>query len=420
MDFLNPALFIGLAGALFLSGINIYLYSHDREKYLLTWAISWVVYSLRLILQLLSARFGPSNYLILGEMLATWVSGILLVWGSFQFLGRKMPGWAIVLTILGSAFGGIAILASLSFEQITWSTFILLGAIYIWTGVTLLRSTKFGGPGKLIIGWTFILWGVHKLDYPLLRPSEWFAPWGFLIASLLTFTVGLGMILIYYYRIRQELSHSESRFRSLFNHAPMSYHSLDINGFLLEANHTWLEMLGYARNEVIGRHFRDFLPSEYQAQFQQAFEEFKTIGEVHGVEFELMRKDGTCLPVSADGKISYTEQGEFDHAHCILQDITGLRMTEHLLQDKTLQQEQLLKTARSLTESLDLREVLERIGQSAKNLLSAYGCSLYLLEPGGNTLTPMVALEDFAEGSRTPAYKSIPVTVAAAAGRPRS
>ena len=68
MDFLNPALFIGLAGALFLSGINIYLYSHDREKYLLTWAISWVVYSLRLILQLLSARFGPSNYLILGEM----------------------------------------------------------------------------------------------------------------------------------------------------------------------------------------------------------------------------------------------------------------------------------------------------------------------------------------------------------------
>lgn len=397
MELLNPALFIGLAGSIFLSGINIYLYSHDREKYLLTWAISWAVYSLRLTFELLTARLGPSNYLTLGEVLATWISGILLVGGTFQFIGRKVPGWLFTFLIVGSMTAGFAAIASLSFEQITWPTYIFLGIIYIWTGVILLRSTRIGGPGKLIIGWTFIVWGIHKLNYPVLRPIESFAPWGFMFASLLTFTVGLGMVLIYYHRTRHDLRHSESRFRSLFNHAPMSYQSLDMDGLLLEVNQTWLEMLGYTRNEVIGSRFSDFLPTEYQSNFQQVFEEFKTNGEVHNVEFELIRKDGNRLPVSIEGKISFNELGNIDHAHFILQDIADLRLTETLLQEKNLQQEQLLKTARSLTESLDLREVLERIGQSAKDLLSAYGCSLYLLEPGGNTLTPMVALEDFAD-----------------------
>ena len=60
---------------------------------------------------------------------------------------------------------------------------------------------------------------------------------------------------------------------------------------------------------------------------------------------------------------------------------------------KTLLLEQLLETAQYLTESLDIKEVLTRIGQKAKEILQANGCAIYLLESDERTLTPMVALE---------------------------
>jgi diguanylate cyclase (GGDEF)-like protein len=55
--------------------------------------------------------------------------------------------------------------------------------------------------------------------------------------------------------------------------------------------------------------------------------------------------------------------------------------------------EQLLEVARHLTASLDVREVLTRIAEGAKDLLDAYGSAIYLLEPDGKTLWPVVAIE---------------------------
>ncbi len=54
---------------------------------------------------------------------------------------------------------------------------------------------------------------------------------------------------------------------------------------------------------------------------------------------------------------------------------------------------QLLEIARHLTESLDVKEVLTRIGIGAKEILAAHGCAIYLLSPDGRTLTPVVSIE---------------------------
>jgi len=69
------------------------------------------------------------------------------------------------------------------------------------------------------------------------------------------------------------------------------------------------------------------------------------------------------------------------------------KRAEEALRGKTRQQEQLLKIARHLTASLDVKEVLTRIGVGAKEILSAHGCAIYLLEDDGRTLAPVVAIE---------------------------
>lgn len=162
-------------------------------------------------------------------------------------------------------------------------------------------------------------------------------------------------------------------------------------------NDTWLEMFGYARPEVIGRDFSSFIVPEQREDFKQKLVQFLSDGEIHGVEFAMARKDGSRLAIAVDGKISRAANGNFLQAHFILRDISERRQALEALEGKTRQLKQLVDTASYLTESTDLEEVLRRIGQSAKDLAGAYGCSLYLLELDGRTLTPVVALEDYSE-----------------------
>ena len=126
-------------------------------------------------------------------------------------------------------------------------------------------------------------------------------------------------------------SNGESHFRLLYEEAPLGYQSLDAEGCFLDVNQAWLDVLGYARDEVIGRSFAEFLTPQHRELFRQRFPRFKEIGRVSGVEFEMIRKDGTRFLASFDGRIGRNEQGEFLRTHCILQDVTERRRAEDAL-----------------------------------------------------------------------------------------
>jgi diguanylate cyclase (GGDEF)-like protein/PAS domain S-box-containing protein len=129
----------------------------------------------------------------------------------------------------------------------------------------------------------------------------------------------------------QRVAHeSEERFQLLFNKAPLGYQSLDHEGRFIEVNQKWLDTLGYAREEVIGKWFGDFLCPEFVEAFRERFPVFKAQGHIH-VEFEMLSKDGQRLFMSFEGKIGYSADGEFKQTHCILQDITDQRMAEEAL-----------------------------------------------------------------------------------------
>ncbi|MCL5966278.1 MAG: PAS domain S-box protein [Deltaproteobacteria bacterium] len=89
----------------------------------------------------------------------------------------------------------------------------------MWTGLVFLRIKGLDGFGKRVTAGAFILWGIHLLDYPFLRPVEWFAPWGFLIAATLSLFAALGIILLFFQKTRDALSRSEERFRLLAENA---------------------------------------------------------------------------------------------------------------------------------------------------------------------------------------------------------
>lgn len=152
---------------------------------------------------------------------------------------------------------------------------------------------------------------------------------------------GYGVVITYHnitdkIQTEQALKDSEKRFQMFFENAPLGYQSLDENGCFIQVNQTWLQILGYAREEVIGRPFSDFLHPDWKEHFKENFPRFKAIGEILGVEFYMRKKDGAFILVSFNGKIGKDAKGDFKQTHCILQDITEQKRTQDALEKRLL------------------------------------------------------------------------------------
>ncbi len=132
-------------------------------------------------------------------------------------------------------------------------------------------------------------------------------------------------------RAEEALRESEERFRLTYENAPLGYQSLDENGRFIDVNQAWIDVLGYSRQEVIGKSFADFLDPEWADHFRENFPRFKAVGEILGVEFDMIKKDGSTMTVSINGKIGRDEKGDFRQTHCILHDITHKKQAEEVL-----------------------------------------------------------------------------------------
>ncbi|MEH0020340.1 MAG: PAS domain S-box protein [Desulfobacter sp.] len=121
---------------------------------------------------------------------------------------------------------------------------------------------------------------------------------------------------------------TEARFRTFYEQIPMAYQSLDSEGCLVEVNPAWLRTLGYTRDEVVGKPFSEFLPGEWQAHFNALFPELKSVGEILGQEFSLVRKNGDTILVSFTGRVDCDARGGFKQTHCVFQNITERKQTE--------------------------------------------------------------------------------------------
>jgi PAS domain S-box-containing protein len=127
--------------------------------------------------------------------------------------------------------------------------------------------------------------------------------------------------------IENALKESEEHFQMLFDNAPVGYQSLDINGNFLAVNNTWLELMGYAREEVVGKWFGSFLAPGYTEAFRERFPLFIEWGSVHS-EFEMVKKDGSIIIAAFEGRIGHTVSGEFKQTHCVIDDVTEQRRKE--------------------------------------------------------------------------------------------
>ena len=135
-------------------------------------------------------------------------------------------------------------------------------------------------------------------------------------------------------RVAEALRESERRFRRVYEDSPVAYHSLDSDGKLLDVNPAWLGMLGYAREEVLGRPLGDFMTPESRDQFVRTFHDFRQSGCSNGREYRMRRGDRGLVTVAADGVFVHDERGNPLFTHCVLHNITERKAMEDAVLEK--------------------------------------------------------------------------------------
>lgn len=168
---------------------------------------------------------------------------------------------------------------------------------------------------------------------------------------------------------QEQLKQSEERFQLLFNKAPLGYQSLDSEGNIISVNQQWMDTLGYAHSEVIGKWFGDFLAPGYVETFRERFPLFKKQGHIHS-EFEMLSKNGEPKFISFEGKIAYKPDGDFLQTHCILQDITSKRQAEKALKDS---EEKYRKLADNISDVVWLTDLSLKITYVSPSVYGLFG-----------------------------------------------
>ncbi|NOU17527.1 MAG: PAS domain S-box protein [Bacteroidales bacterium] len=122
--------------------------------------------------------------------------------------------------------------------------------------------------------------------------------------------------------------------QDLYNNAPCGYHSLDKDGVFVKINKTELEWLGYSYEEVIGRmKFTDLLTEEGVKTFRENFPRFKIVGELRNLEFELIRKNGSILPILVSATAITDNEGNYLMSRSTVIDITEHKKSQEAIQE---------------------------------------------------------------------------------------
>jgi PAS domain S-box/PAS domain S-box/PAS domain S-box len=182
--------------------------------------------------------------------------------------------------------------------------------------------------------------------------------------------------------LEQRVQERTNDLSDLYNNAPCGYHSLDADGLVVRINDTELSWLGYSRAEIVGKvRISDlFTPASLQT-FKESFPQFKERGWIKDLYLEMVRKDGSILPVLLSGTAIKDAEGRFLMSRSTMIDYTDRIQAEQAIQklnDSLEHRSAELETSNKELEAFaysvshDLRSPLRAIDGFSRILLEDY------------------------------------------------
>jgi rsbT co-antagonist protein RsbR len=126
----------------------------------------------------------------------------------------------------------------------------------------------------------------------------------------------------------------DAHYRSFYLRTPVMMHSMDTDVRLMEVSDRWVEVLGHARNEVLGRRVLDFMDEESRQKVEETY--LPTLlreGFLREVHLRFVKKDGTLLDALVSIEIMRDTEGAVAQFLTVLTDVTERLRAERALRD---------------------------------------------------------------------------------------
>ncbi len=311
---------------LVLLGVFVYLYREQRSPHLRWWTVAWLVSVLRHGLAFVAAVWGIDRLSVIELLLALPQAGGVLA-GTLTLSHRRPPRYLAVVFGLGAAWVVGGWLLDLSFVAWTLPTLGFLGASTIGAGVVLMRTLP-ASIGRWIASGALVVWGLHQLDYPFLRPIPEVAPWGYALAGVLETLTAIGFLVLSNERVITRERRLARQHQDFIENLPVGVYETTVDGRFRMANRTLQHSLGYTLDELRRLDIaRDLYvdPDERRRLMERAPGEILPPTEV-----TWKRADGSPIRIVLHGRRIRDAEGRFSLFEGVAQDVTDQRRMEEI------------------------------------------------------------------------------------------
>lgn len=305
-------------GALLLLGAFVLAHQRFRSEFSWYWIAGWAFYIVRFAFDIAGTVLGQGKLVALGMNISVATSAILILLAVMQLGERDQPAETGAMALWGLLVGwaAVAIGFDLPFVVVYTPLYVSFGLVQLVTAYLFYQYLKRHSYSStpLIIA-SLVIWGLHKFDYPLLRPIESLAPYGYILGALLSFTTGLGVMMFLLEDAERKASKERNiavrrfeEYEQLFNNIPDPVFIHDLDGNFLHVNETAVEVYDYTEEE-----FQSMTPADLvsQDQLDEIEDRIELAGKSDQITFDSkhITADGRTIDVAVNAaKITYRGQ----------------------------------------------------------------------------------------------------------------
>lgn len=173
------------------------VYRRYRRRDFLWWSFAWSLYVLRIGAIIAFAVTRSYIWLFAHQVLTGWTA-LALLWAALSTSNaeRSRRAFAVAL-IFPVLWAYVAIYRLDNFLLAAFPAAAFLSFATLWTGWVFVKQWRVTrSRGAAFLAGTLIAWGLHHLDYPILRARNAWDPWGYYIDILLVLGVAVGTLLL--------------------------------------------------------------------------------------------------------------------------------------------------------------------------------------------------------------------------------
>ena len=280
-------------GAILLLGAFVLAHQRFRSDFSWYWIAGWAFYVVRFAFDIAGTVLGQGKLVAFGMHVSVATSAILILLAVMQLGDRDQPAETGAMALWGLLVGwaAVAIGFELPFVVTYTPLYVSFGLVQLVTAYLFYQYLKRHSysSSPLIIG-SLVIWGLHKFDYPLLRPIESLAPYGYVLGALLSFTLGLGVMMFLLEDAERKASKERNvavrrfeEYEQLFHNIPDPVFIHDFDGNFLRVNETALEVYGYSEEEFQSMTPADLVGSD---QIDEIEDRLDLASEVDHITFD--------------------------------------------------------------------------------------------------------------------------------------